>query len=448
MSTNSGVTFSGPRFDPYKLTGVHVTDQELGCGAYATVLEVEYMKLKCAGKKIHQILVESGSSDKSYVISRFEEECSFLSKIRHPNIVQFLGIFFEKGMQVPILVMERLPTNLTSCIERYGILSKEINYSVLHDVALGLYYLHNHIPLIIHRDLSSNNVLLTPHMTAKIADLGVARILNLTPLQISRLTDVPGTSAFMPPEVMIANPKYNTSIDEFSYGILMIHMFSGRWPEPQIGQTRIEADRLIPVTEAERREVFLQAIGNDHPLMDLIQRCINNDPNRRVHANEIVQVVADMMLNFPASFTDKVEMLRHIEADEKKKIEMREQGERKDKKIEQTEDQIRDMRKDALITEQKQAKEIDQLKLFHSTQMDQLKVQVKHEKTKLMWLSGDRDAATKRVSELESTLEIQRKVSKEMKSEYLAVNSLLEKAVKHLESNQVSITLCNIPNLF
>ena len=45
-------TFTG--FDPYTLTGVRVTDRELGHGSYATVLELEYMGLKCAGKKIYE----------------------------------------------------------------------------------------------------------------------------------------------------------------------------------------------------------------------------------------------------------------------------------------------------------------------------------------------------------------------------------------------------------
>ena len=224
-------TFTG--FDPYKLTGVRVTDRELGHGSYATVLELEYMGLKCAGKKIHELLLRQG--DASYTVRRFEEECRLLSQIRHPNIVQFLGVYFQQGVRAPILVMEFLPTNLTSCIEQYGILPREISYSILHDVALGLCYLHGQTPPIIHRDLSSNNVLLTPNMTAKISDLGVARILNLTPLQVSRMTQTPGTPAYMPPEVMVANPKYDTSVDEFSYGIMMIHMFSGRWPEPQVG---------------------------------------------------------------------------------------------------------------------------------------------------------------------------------------------------------------------
>ena len=291
-------TFIG--FDPYKLTGVGVTDRELGHGSYATVLELEYMGLKCAGKKIHELLLRQG--DASYTIRRFEEECHLLSQAHHPNIVQFLGVYFQQGVRAPILVMEFLPINLTSCIEQYGVLPKEISYSILHDVALGLCYLHSQTPPIIHRDLSSNNVLLTPNMTAKISDLGVARILNLTPLQVSHMTQTPGTPAYMPPEVMVASPKYDTSVDKFSYGIMMIHMFSGRWPEPQVGQTRIEGSKLIPVTEAERREVFFKAIEEDHPLMDLIHRCINNNPQLRPHASEIVRQVSCIATQFPALF--------------------------------------------------------------------------------------------------------------------------------------------------
>ena len=299
-------TFTG--FDPYKLTEIRMTDRELGHGSYATVIELEYLGLKCAGKKIHDLLLRQG--DTSYTVRRFEEECRLLSQIRHPNIVQFLGVYFQQGVRAPILVMEFLPTNLTSCIEEYGILPKSTSYSILHDVAVGLHYLHSQTPPIIHRDLSSNNVLLTSNMTAKISDLGVARILRLTPLQVSRMTQTPGTPAYMPPEVMVANPTYDRSVDEFSCGIMMIHMFSGQWPEPQIGQTRFVNDSLVPVTEAERREVFLRSIGNDHPLMDLILKCINNNPLGRVHTSELVERLAEMRLQFPAPFANHLEMLR------------------------------------------------------------------------------------------------------------------------------------------
>ena len=331
-------TFTG--FDPYKLIGVRVTDRELGHGSYATVLELVYMGLICAGKKIHEVLLKQG--DTSYSACRFEEECRLLSQIRHPNIVQFLGVYFQQKVQAPILVMEFLPTNLTSCIEQYGILDlpKEISYSILHDVALGLCYLHSQTPPIIHRDLSSNNVLLTPNMTAKISDLGMARILNLTPLQVSRMTGTPGTPAYMPPEVMVANPKYDTSIDEFSYGIMMIHMFSGQWPEPQVGPSRIEGGKLIPVTEAERREVFLKTIEENHPLMDLIHMCINNDPQLRPHAGEIIRRVSQIASQFPASFANRLELLRQIERERREKSALMEEGERKEKVIQEKNDEI------------------------------------------------------------------------------------------------------------
>ena len=81
------------------------------------------MGLKCAGKKIHELLLEQG--DTSYNVCRFIEECCLLSQIGHPNIVQFLGIHFKQGVQVPILVMEFLLTNLTSCIKQYGILPRK-----------------------------------------------------------------------------------------------------------------------------------------------------------------------------------------------------------------------------------------------------------------------------------------------------------------------------------
>lgn len=304
--------FTGFEQPEYKLTEIEVSERELGHGAFATVLDVEFLGLKCAGKRIHELLLRQG--DNTYSVRRFDKECRLLSQLRHPNIVQFLGFHFQQGTQVPILVMEFLPTNLTSCIEKYGILPHEISYSILYDVALGLCYLHSQKPVIIHRDLSANNVLLTSDMRAKISDLGVARILNLTPLQ--RMTQNPGTAAYMPPEVMNANPEYNASIDVFSYGILMIHVLSGRWPEPQEGPILNKSGAKIPISEAERRDVFLQAIGNDHPLMNLIRLCIENDAHCRPNIRSIVQQAKMMTSQVSFDFPNKVEVLRHFQVQE------------------------------------------------------------------------------------------------------------------------------------
>ena len=218
-------------------------EKQLGSGAFNVVLELNYNGLKCAGKKIHDWLLKDEA-----ILRQLVDECHFLSQIRHPNIVQCLGVYFQQGVQAPVLVMEFLPANLNSCIEKYGIFPKRISYSILHDVALGLCYLHSQSPPIIHRDLSSNNILLTPNMTAKISDLGMAMIHG----GFDELMSCPGVQIFMPPEAMMNTAKYDTCIDCFSYGIMMIHTFSGRWPEPQDGVIRTEpGGRRIRVSEAE-----------------------------------------------------------------------------------------------------------------------------------------------------------------------------------------------------
>ena len=295
------------------LSDVHILkeggrDKLLGGDSYTDLLEVEYLGLKCAGKKIHDWRLGDLN-----IVHEFEQKCLLLSQLRHPNIVQFLGVCFQQ--QAPILIMEFLPTSLTSCIEEYGILPKEISYSILHDVALGLCYLHSQTPPIIHRDLSSNNILFTPNMTAKISDLGLARICQSKPKKDDhKFTLSRGTAAFMPPEAMMDPPICDRCIDEFSYGIVMIHILSGRWPVPRVGITRVSSDgRLIAVTEAERRIVYLKAIGNNHPLMDLILCCIDNNPQERPHADMIVRQLARVVSLFPASFANRLEMLKHIE---------------------------------------------------------------------------------------------------------------------------------------
>ena len=304
----------------HKLIGIQVTNRILGYGSYTSVFELEFMGLKCAGKKIYEHLLDQ-QEDTSCTVYRFEEECRVLSQLNHPNIVQFLGVYFQGEDKLPILVMEFLPTNLTSCIGQYGVLAKEVSYSILYDVALGLSYLHNQN--IIHRDLSSNNVLLTSNMTAKITDLGMAKILD-TIIDTRHMTQCPGNMAYMPPEAMVGNPEYNTSIDEFSYGILMIHILSGMWPEPQIGPIEITEDGvLVAVTEAKRRSNFLEFIGNDHPLMHLILTCINNNPKSRPCADKIAEQLAEKVSQFPVSFENQLDMLKRIEDDDSEKKQLR-----------------------------------------------------------------------------------------------------------------------------
>ena len=87
------------------------------------------------------------------------------------KFVSLVFIIIPPGARVPSLVMERLHCSLTSLLENNPVVSIATKISIIKDVALGLRYLHTRNPPIIHRDLSSNNVLLSKGMEGKIGDL-------------------------------------------------------------------------------------------------------------------------------------------------------------------------------------------------------------------------------------------------------------------------------------
>jgi serine/threonine protein kinase len=177
----------------------------------------------CAGKKIHEILLDVGNVGVRDIAAKYVQECQLMSDLRHPNITQFLGLCFLPNCQLPVLVMERLDSSLDDLLESVPNIPLALKRSMLEDVARGLLYLHNHDPQIIHRDLTAKNVLLTPSLVAKITDFGNSRIVNIQPGQIAQtLSRNPGTLVYMPPEALTAAARYGPSMDIFSFGHLGI----------------------------------------------------------------------------------------------------------------------------------------------------------------------------------------------------------------------------------
>ena len=143
-----------------------------------------------------------------------------MTKLRHPHIVQFLGLCYLEGSTLPVLVMERMDSSLDDLLEGAPGLPLALKRSLLTDVVRGLLCLHTRDPPIVHRDLSSRNVLLTSSLTAKISDLGNARIV---PDQLARaFTRMPGTMVYMPPEASHEGSRYGSPLDIFSYGHLAL----------------------------------------------------------------------------------------------------------------------------------------------------------------------------------------------------------------------------------
>ena len=244
------------------------------------------------------------------ILTKFEKECNLLSTLRHPYIVQFLEVYIERSSGTPVIIMEYLPHSLSSILKTKPTIPRFLQISILYNVALGLAYLHGHDPPIIHRDLTANNILLTSNMLAKIADLGMARILDLTPKRAMQLTQAPGTAAYMPPEALAQNPDYNTKMDVFSFGVLALHLVSQDWPIPTEPVRVLPSGKLYPISEIDRRKVQFDLMGTDHCIYELTTQCLQNDPMQRAEIGKIASVLETLQSKYPLPSTSYLDLLQ------------------------------------------------------------------------------------------------------------------------------------------
>ena len=272
-------------------------NKELGRGAYGKVFTVNHMGLPCAAKKIHSLLLDGVSlEEKKAIKDGFIRECFHSSLIRHPHIVQFMGVYYTERSDLPIMVMELMDTSLTSFIEKnQSKFAVQTKLSVLYDVSLGLSHLHGRCPAVVHRDLSSNNVLLNSNLVAKISDLGMAKMIRADSKQTrSRLTTAPGTLHFMPPEALDEeDPIYGTPVDVFSFAAVGLHLFSEKWPTPSGHKKRDPTTKsMISLSEVERRQQYLDSMTIEGAaLKDMVRRCLDDDPDQRLPIQEVSQMI-------------------------------------------------------------------------------------------------------------------------------------------------------------
>ena len=273
-------------FEGLRLKGVtELNRDELGRGAYGRVYAVKYCQTICAAKEIHSILVEGvGQVEMQRTIESFMRECRQCSTLRHPNVIQFLGVYYPtkvggaNRMRLPVMVMEMMADSLTSFVDKHEKIPVHIKYSIVHDVSLGLCYLHNHDPPIVHRDLSPNNVLLTAHHVAKISDLGVAKVIKADSRKT--MTKAPGTVDFMPLEALSISPVYGPPMDVFSFAGIILHTFNQQWPRPTDAiQFDPQIRRRVALSEVERRQQYLdKMIVEAEVLRPLVEECLDDDP--------------------------------------------------------------------------------------------------------------------------------------------------------------------------
>ena len=236
---------------------IHLTEEELGAGAWAIVKVALFRGQRVAAKCLHHQIISAHN------VRLFTREMNMAAQARHPNMLQFIGATMDNN---PIILTELMPTCLRHVLEQGIHLSGRQIIAIASDVARALNYLHLTTPdPIIHRDVSSANVLLRQfgdEYEAKVSDYGSANFTRYT------TTAGPGNPMYSAPEVN--NPKLHTpKMDVYSFGLLLVEMCSGELFD-------------------DHEELIYTRISDWQEMVGLIRLCIRQDPRRRPSMSDII----------------------------------------------------------------------------------------------------------------------------------------------------------------
>ncbi|CAH3178920.1 unnamed protein product, partial [Porites evermanni] len=235
---------------------IQLTEKCLGKGGWGSVVEGKYCGCTVAVKQIYEALLSSHNRE------LFDREISIASKCRHPCMLQFIGATNDEGS--PLLVTELMESSLRKLLKQRSLSTAEVAVISL-DVARAVNYLHQKKPHpIIHRDISSANVLLwrqADQWRGKVADYGAANFMQHT------MSVCPGAVIYSAPEAITENQT--VKVDVYSFGVLLCEMSIRTPPNP------------------DRRDEQV-AMVTDRMFRALIRRCLRQDPQDRPSMEDII----------------------------------------------------------------------------------------------------------------------------------------------------------------
>ena len=250
---------------------VTLTKQELGRGGWGVIWIGEFRGQKVAVKQMHELIVSPE------FIQLLNREIGIMAQLRHPNLLQFIGAILDHPSGNPMIITEIMDISLRGAYEKKQLspVPVSICLSIMRDVAVGLNYLHCLPDPIIHRDVSSANVLLESKgpgkWKTKISDFGSAKLAR------SAVTKAPGATVYSAPEALqsvtvVNKKKQTTKMDIFSYGVLFCEAMNCQFPDEDIFQN------LLKQTKASSPSIH-----------QLILQCISEDTEHRPTMKQIIQ---------------------------------------------------------------------------------------------------------------------------------------------------------------
>jgi len=209
--------------------------EPLGQGYFGEVRLGYWRNVPVACKKVYEKSFRNKSDQEMFL-----REVNILSNLSHPHIVQFLGVCID-GKDKMIITEFMEGGSLNQKLRQNGFkLDSATLLKIVSDIALGMEHLH--YQQVLHRDLTSRNILLTANMDAKVADFGLSK----KKLDNCSVSFTMGSLAWMAPEVL-TNPKlFTKKSDVYSYGMVIWELFSGgKDPCPKVFTHIILANKVI-----------------------------------------------------------------------------------------------------------------------------------------------------------------------------------------------------------
>ena len=257
---------------------VTVLEKLLGGGAWGYVKEGKFRDQQVAVKCAHELIVNQQTMQRVY-----REICT-MSQVHHPNLVQFIAAVLD-DQGGPMIVTELMDTTLRKAYEG-NLLKSGLDQcmGMFCDVASALCYLHELEEPIIHRDVSSANVLLKAmpkgEWKAKLSDFGSANWAK----EASTMGD--GAIVYIAPEAFpvhpslyVKPPPQTTKIDVYSYGILLCEVALREFPDP-----------------ATLHEMKAKLKTKHASIYSLVMRCTENKPEQRPTMSIVLANLNDMYL--------------------------------------------------------------------------------------------------------------------------------------------------------
>ncbi|KAJ1660106.1 hypothetical protein IWQ61_000904 [Dispira simplex] len=216
--------------------------------------------------------------------AEIKHEISVLKQLRHENIVRFIGVS-TNARRLCIITELCEHGDLFDYMRRTRRPSFAQMTMYMHDIALGVAYLHTRRPSIIHRDLKSMNILISADNRAKINDFGLARI---RPRANSTIHTQCGTPNWQAPEFWTTKPSYTEKVDVYASGLIYWEILQwGAEPYPYHDMT--EHQLYVQVRDHGYRPSLAKLKRYPQTLLDLIRDMWAQVPMQRPSMNQVVE---------------------------------------------------------------------------------------------------------------------------------------------------------------